>query len=75
MATANQAAKVLNDLSHLFCKEDNLAYEEVLTDYFLNDDDGQDDNDDDGQDDDGQDDNDDDGQDDYHRESFTECKF
>ena len=25
MATANQAAKVLNDLSHLFCKEDKLA--------------------------------------------------
>ncbi len=45
MATANQAAKALNDLSHIFCEEDNLAYEEVLADYFLNDDDGQDEED------------------------------
>ncbi len=45
MATANQAAKALNDLSHLFCEEDNQAYEEVLEDYFLNDYDGLDDED------------------------------
>ncbi len=32
-------------LSHIFCEEDNLAYEEVLADYFLNDDDGQDEED------------------------------
>ncbi len=62
MATANQAAKALNDLSHLFCEEDNLAYEEVLADYFLNDEYFL--NDDDGQDPD---------EEDYDQESFTEC--
>ena len=46
-AGAREAARALNDLSHLFCEEDNAAYDEVLETYFLSADQDEEDSEDD----------------------------
>ena len=33
--SSRAAARTLNELSYIFCEEDNAAYDEVLETYFL----------------------------------------
>ena len=46
-AGAREAARALNELSYLFCEEDNTAYDEVLESYFLSADQNEEDSEDD----------------------------